>query len=58
MQAFGDGALPAVLVDDIVLTYGRYPTRDEFVAVLTPMPDPTARPSGGDSGCASGSGCY
>ena len=57
MQAFGDGALPAVLVDDVVLTYGRYPTRDEFVARLTPGP---RADSGADTGgpcCAPGSGC-
>ncbi len=53
MQAFGDGALPAVLVDDAVLTYGRYPTRDELVATLTPAPAADA----GGSSCAPGSGC-
>lgn len=57
MHAFGDGALPAVLVDDTVLTYGRYPTRDEFVAVLTPVRDPVARAWGSGAGCAPGSGC-
>lgn len=57
MQAFGDGALPAVLVDDTVLTYGRYPTRDELVAVLTPTGTPGDGPDAGGSCCAPGSGC-
>ncbi len=57
MQAFGDGALPAVLVDDIVLIYGRYPTRDELVAVLTPTATPGDGPDAGGSCCAPGSGC-
>ncbi|MCC6243956.1 MAG: arsenite efflux transporter metallochaperone ArsD [Gemmatimonadaceae bacterium] len=34
LQTFGDGALPAVLVNDTVLCHGRYPTRDELLAVL------------------------
>lgn len=54
LQAFGDGALPAVLVNDTVLTYGRYPTRAELLAVLTAATTPA--PSGG-SACAPGSGC-
>lgn len=38
MQAFGDGALPAVLVNDVVLVHGRYPTRQELVDALAPAP--------------------
>ncbi|MHB1311327.1 MAG: arsenite efflux transporter metallochaperone ArsD [Gemmatimonadaceae bacterium] len=38
MQAFGDKALPAVLVNGEVLCYGRYPSRDELLAALTPAP--------------------
>ncbi len=34
MQAFGDAALPAVLVNGLVHWYGRYPTRDELVEGL------------------------
>lgn len=34
MQAFGDRGLPATLVNGEVLTYGKYPTRDELVAAL------------------------
>ncbi len=62
MQAFGDGALPAVLVNDAVLVYGRYPTREELVTSLG-----TSLANRGDraiadgeasaSECAPGSGC-
>ncbi len=31
MQAFGEGALPAVLVDGEVAAHGRYPSREELV---------------------------
>lgn len=34
MQAFGDQALPATLVNGEVLCHGRYPSRDEIVAAL------------------------
>lgn len=34
LQAFGDGALPAVLVNDTVLAHGRYATREELVTAL------------------------
>jgi hypothetical protein len=36
LQAFGDGALPAVLVNGAVLAHGRYPGREELVAALAP----------------------
>jgi hypothetical protein len=54
MQAFGEGALPAVLINDSVFCYGRYPTRDEIVVALSASaaaPNPTA------SCCPPGSGC-
>jgi hypothetical protein len=55
MQAFGDDALPAVLVNDTVFCYGRYPTRDELVAALSPK---TAEPTPPSSSCCTpGSGC-
>lgn len=60
MQAFGDGALPAVLVNDTVLAYGRYPTRDELVAALSPTPSSSTAPAPdatNDSCCTPGSGC-
>jgi hypothetical protein len=67
MQAFGDGALPAVLVNGAVLCHGRYASRDELVAALTTAesaPAPAVvglRPRGASlptaSGCEPGSGC-
>ena len=64
MHAFGDGALPAVLVNDTVLVYGRYPTRDELVAALTPGAEKAIPGRAGatanvntDACCAPGSGC-
>jgi hypothetical protein len=58
MQAFGEGALPAVLVNDTVLVYGRYPTRDELVAALTrPTGKLTQDSATADSCCTPGSGC-
>lgn len=67
MQAFGDGALPAVLVNDAVLAHGRYPTRQELVAALAPAPAPSPAPAtagralavqeGAGGCCAPGSGC-
>ena len=38
MQAFGDGGLPATLVNGAVLTHGRYPTRDELLVALGAPP--------------------
>lgn len=64
MQAFGDGALPAVLVNGRVLVHGRYPGREEFVAALAAAPDvaPATAVGGAPSadagcGCARGSTC-
>ncbi|CAN5422254.1 hypothetical protein BH09GEM1_BH09GEM1_29900 [soil metagenome] len=54
MQAFGDKALPATLVNDEVFVYGRYPTFAEFEAALSATPN-TADASGGC--CTPGSGC-
>ncbi len=34
MQAFGEGALPAVLVDGEVAAHGRYPSREELVEAV------------------------
>jgi hypothetical protein len=54
MQAFGDRALPATLVNGEVLTFGKYPTRDELTQALAQSP--TAAPAT-DSCCTPGSGC-
>lgn len=60
MQAFDDGALPAVLVNEVVLTYGRYPSREEMVAALSPaLPTVAAAVEQGTDGtcCTPGGGC-
>ncbi len=72
MQAFGDSALPAVLVNGAVLVHGRYATRDELVSALSAPSDIAVAPTTaaspakrammvlGDadaSSCAPGSGC-
>ena len=43
MQAFGDRGLPATLVNGEVLTYGKYPTREELVAALGAAPSSDAK---------------
>jgi hypothetical protein len=53
MEAFGDGALPAVIVNETVLCHGRYPTREEIVAALTRRCIEVT----GSAGCSPGSGC-
>ena len=55
LAAFGDQALPAVLVDDRVLTYGRYPSREELAEATDTAADELAVAPGG--GCAPDSGC-
>jgi hypothetical protein len=52
LQAFGDQALPATLVNGTVLAHGRYPTRAELVEALAPTPS-----SPGSSCCEPGGGC-
>ena len=54
LVAFGEGALPAVLVGDRVLAYGRYPSREELAEVID---EPVAALDAATGGCAPGSGC-
>ena len=57
IQAFGDNALPATLVNGEVLVYGRYPSREEIVAALSANASPQSETSGaGDGGCGCGPG--
>lgn len=53
LQAYGDRALPAALVNGEVLMHGRYPSRSELLQALAAATAPPA-PS---SPCAPGSGC-
>ena len=55
LQAFGEAALPATLVNGAILVHGRYPTRDELVAALTDVAVPA--PATGGGCCTPGSGC-
>lgn len=61
MQAFGDGALPAVLVNGEVTVHGRYPSREEIVAAVegsgTRTAQKSAEGSGSSSCCGPDSGC-
>lgn len=54
MQAFGEGALPAVLVGGEVVAHGRYPSRDEILAAAGKPAGDEPREAGA---CAPGSGC-
>ena len=57
LQAFGDGALPAVLVNGEVLVHGRYANREALVAALTrDVAAPTGEAAAGGC-CSPGSGC-
>jgi hypothetical protein len=55
MQAFGDKGLPATIVNGEVLSYGKYPTREELVAALGTAPASDAKSE--DACCAPGSAC-
>ncbi len=59
MQAFGEKALPILVVDGEIHIHGRYPGRHELAAVLTDASSEIAveptRASG--CGCSTGSGC-
>lgn len=59
LQAFGDKALPATLVNGEVLAYGRYPSRDEIVSALGTRGRTDVAPTAEKSGdcCTPGSGC-
>jgi hypothetical protein len=61
LAAFGDQALPAVLVGDRVLTYGRYPNREELAEAADAADaagELAVTPgAGAGGGCAPGSGC-
>ena len=58
MQAFGEKALPVLVIDGEILTHGRYPTRGELASFLAPGPEPAAaEKTSSGCGCAPGSGC-
>ena len=57
LQAFGDKALPAILINGDIFVYGRYPSRDEVAVALTQQreQEPVAAQNS-DDGCDCGSG--
>lgn len=59
LQAFGEEALPVTLVNDTILAYGRYVTREEMLAGLAKATIPATAPAQESRacGCEPGSGC-
>jgi hypothetical protein len=59
LQAFGEEALPVTLVNETILVYGRYASREEILAALAkdPAPAPLQTQEPGTCGCEPGSGC-
>lgn len=60
MQAFGEKALPVLVIDGEIATHGHYPTRDELATALAGTGDHTAAASsstGSGCGCKPGSSC-
>lgn len=59
MQAFGDDALPAVLVNGEVHSHGGYPSRDELADAVKVARDSSDKPEASESGgcCSPDSGC-
>ena len=59
MQAFGENALPVLVIDGEIAAYGSYPTRDQLATLLdetaTVAAPAPAKSSG--CGCSSGSSC-
>lgn len=53
LQAFGENALPATLVNGEILVFGRHPSREELVAAVQQAEQGPAPVSG----CVPGSGC-
>lgn len=57
MQAFGDEALPVLIVDGEIRTRGHYPTRDELAAIMTDTKAAAPAPKSSGCGCSPGSSC-
>jgi SAM-dependent methyltransferase len=59
MAAFGEAALPALLLDGDIALHGRYPSRDELAGLLrASAPQPLQLAVGGDAcGCEPGGCC-
>lgn len=59
MQAFGDRALPVLVIDGEIHTHGRYPNRDELASLLAhkSAPASAAPEKSSGCGCSPGSSC-
>ncbi len=56
--AFGEGALPALLVDGEIVMHGRYPSREELAGLLNAKAEPVSAAPVSSGGCGCGStGC-
>jgi arsenite methyltransferase len=57
MAAFGDAALPALVVDGEIAVHGRYPSRDELARLLGAQAQPLEMVGGDACGCEPGGCC-
>jgi hypothetical protein len=59
MQAFGEKALPILVIDGEIRTHGHYPGREELVSLLADAPAemPMVQDTSSGCGCSPGSGC-
>ena len=57
MAAFGDAALPALVVDGEIAVHGRYPSRDELAGLLGGQAQPLEMVGGDACGCEPGGCC-
>jgi len=57
MQAFGEKALPVLVIDGEIATHGRYPTRDQIATLLDETATTPAPATSSGCGCSPGSGC-
>jgi hypothetical protein len=59
MQAFGDKALPIVVIDGEIRAHGRYPGREELASLLSESSSvaPAAPETSSGCGCSPGSSC-
>jgi hypothetical protein len=59
MQAFGDKALPVLVIDGEIAAHGHYASRDELTALLASKPATITAPGEKSSscGCSPGSSC-
>jgi len=56
MQAFGEGALPVLVVDGDIAIHGRYPSREELAGVLAVKAEPIVELPQSSGGCGCGPG--